>query len=122
MCIPKDIELSFLGFGNFKDILDVLKQGYFPNSKWFPLGIYLGLLPPTLKEIEANHRGDVGRCLIECLTLWLNEADKCGEFTPSWDSLADAVEKTGENITAKIIKELSKQIMNRTNHDFSLYE
>ena len=50
------------------------------------------------------------------------KADKCGEFTTSRDALADAVEKTGENITAKIIKERSKQIMNISNHDFSLYE
>ena len=112
----------FLGIANLKDILDVLRQGYFPNNKWFPLGIYLGLLPPTLKEIEANHRGDVGRCIIECLSLWLNEADQCGEFTASWDSLADAVEKTEENITAKTIREISKQIMNRSKQDFSLYE
>ena len=58
-----------------------------------------------MKEIEANHRGDVGRCLAECLESWLSKGDHC-----TWDSLEDALEKIEENTTAKEIKQRSKDL------------
>ena len=86
-----------------------MKQGYFPNHKWFPLGLQLGLLPPTLEDIEANYKNDVMRCLQKCLTLWLNKADKVTESGgPTLDSLADALKKIEETFTAEKIKEFSK--------------
>ena len=105
-CFLKFTFISFLGVINIKDILKALKQGSFSSSKWYPLGIHLGLLPATLKDIEANHRGDVRRCLAECLESWLNKGDHC-----TWDSLADALETIGENATAKEIRQRSKEIM-----------
>ena len=83
-----------------------MKQGGFSSSMWYSLGIQLGLLTTTLKEIEANHRGDVGRCLAECLESWLNNGDNC-----TWDSLEDALEKIGGNTTAIEIRERSKEII-----------
>ena len=83
-----------------------MKQGGFSSSLWYSLGIQLGLLTTTLKEIEANHRGDVGRCLTECLESWLNNGDHC-----TWDSLEDALEKIGGNTTAIEIRERSKEII-----------
>ena len=73
---------------------------------WYSLGIQLGLLTTTLKEIEANHRGDVGRCLAECLESWINNGDHC-----TWDSLEDALEKIGGNTTAIEIRDRSKEII-----------
>ena len=70
---------------------------------WYSLGLQLELLPSALKDIEANHRGDVGRCLAECLDSWLKNTDHC-----TWDSLEDALEKIGENSTVKEIRERSK--------------
>ena len=96
-----------------KDVVDALKQVHFPNHKWFPLGLQLGLLSPTLKDIEANHKDDVGRCLQECLTLWLSKADKVTESGgPTWDSLAGALYKIGENFAAEKIMEFSKKLNN----------
>ena len=39
--------------------------------QWFPLGIHLGLSLPTLKTIEENQRGQVERCRIDMLDMWL---------------------------------------------------
>ena len=89
-----------------------MKQSYFPNHRWFPFGLQLSLLHPTLAEIEANHKNDVGRCLQECLTLWLSKADKVTESGgPTWDSLVGALNKIGENATAEKVKEYSKYIL-----------
>ena len=94
---------------NLKEIVDALKQVRFPNHKWFPLGLQLGLLSPTLKDIEANHKDDVRRCLQECLTLWLSKADKVTDNGGStWDSLADALRNTEETFVAEKILEFSK--------------
>ena len=95
---------------NLKDIINALKQGCFPSHRWFPLGLQLGLLQPTLSTIKANHRDDVESCLQECLTLWLSKADKVTESGgPTWDSLASALNKLGENATADKITEFSKE-------------
>ena len=95
---------------NLKEIVDALKKVRFPNHKWFPLGLQLGLLSPTLKDIEANHKDDVRRCLQECLTLWLSKADKVTDNGGStWDSLADALRNIEENFAAEKIMEFSKK-------------
>lgn len=54
-----------------EEIIGWLKFFNFPNSKWFKLGLKLHLLHPALLDIEANHRGDAQRCLVECLSQWL---------------------------------------------------
>ena len=99
---------------NLKEIVDALKQVLFPNHKWFPLGLQLGLLSPTLKDIEANHKDDVRRCLQECLTLWLSKADKVTDNGGStWDSLADALRNIEENFAAEKIMEFSEKFNDR---------
>ena len=102
-----------LDIGDLKDVIEALKQGYFPSHRWFSFGLQLNLLHPTLAEIEANHKDDVGRCLQECLTLWLSKADKVTESGgPTWDSLAVALNKIGENATAEKVKEYSEYTLN----------
>ena len=101
--------IIILDVANLKDIIEALKKGLFPNHRWSPLGLQLGLLQPTLSDIRAKYRDDPESCLQECLTLWLSKADKVTESgDPTWDSLADALHKIGENVVADKIKEFSK--------------
>ena len=94
-----------------KDIIEALKKGLFPSHRWSPLGLQLGLLQPTLSDIRAKYRDDPENCLQECLTLWLSKADKVTESEgPTWDSLASAFNKLGENATADKIKEFSEEL------------
>ena len=88
-----------------------MKQGYFPNDRWTPLGLQLGLLQPTLSSIRAKYRDDPENCLQECLNLWLSKADnvtKSGGAT--LDSLASALEKIGQVFTAEKIKDFDLDI------------
>ena len=104
-------DIFILDVANLKDIIEALKKGLFPNHRWSPLGLQLGLLQPTLSTIKANHKDDVESCLLECLTLWLRKADKVTESGgPTWDSLASALNKLGENATADKIKEFSEEL------------
>ena len=96
--------IFILDVANLKDIIETLKKGLFPSHRWSPLSLQLGLLQPTLSDIRAKYREDPESCLQECLTLWLGKADKVTESGgPTWDSLADALHKIGENFAAEKI-------------------
>ena len=83
------------------EVRDLLKLNYFLDSKWLDLGLQLGLLMNTLKTIEAQYGKDVSRCLLECLSLWLQRVDKVDERGgPNWDTLANALSKVGERFSA----------------------
>ena len=51
--------------------LSVLVTALSSVYQWFSLGIHLGLSYSTLKTIELNHGGQVERCRIEMLNVWL---------------------------------------------------
>ena len=96
-----------LDIGYLKDVVNALRKSHFPSSRWFPFGLQLGLLQPTLTEIEANHKDDVERCLHECLTKWLSRADKVDENGgPTVNSLIDALKKIGEVATGLTISDV----------------
>ena len=96
-----------LDIGCLKDVVDALRESYFPSHRWFPFGLQLGLLHPTLSDIEANHKDDVERCLHECLTKWLSRADKVDENGgPTVNSLVDALKKIGEVASGLKISEV----------------
>ena len=62
------------------------------------LGLKLGLKKKnTLDVIEANNPRDVSRCLIECLSKWLERADDVdSKGGASWDSLSVALRSMNE--------------------------
>ena len=95
-----------------KDIIKALKQSYFPNHRWSPLGLQLGILQPTLLSIRTKYRDDPESCLQECLTLWLSKADKVTESGgPTLDSLVNALKTTEENFVAEKLKTFSKKFL-----------
>lgn len=72
--------------------MELLKRCDFSDKDWFRLGLSLGLAKGTLDSIEVNHKNDVHRCLIQCLSEWLKRADnvdKKGGAT--YDSLSKAL-------------------------------
>ena len=59
--------------------------------------------------IEADHRGNTGRCLSECLTKWLQKADDVVmKGGPTIYSLVSALKELGENGVAEGIDMESK--------------
>ena len=60
------------------------------GADWYPLGVQLGLRPPTLREIQKNYPLNTEQCRREMLDLWL-----CSTPEASWKSLAQAVQALG---------------------------
>ena len=70
------------------------------GTRWFQLGIHVGVREHSLKNIEANFKGDVERCKQEMLTVWMQT-----DFESSWGTLADALEKIGMNTDAQRLRQ-----------------
>ena len=84
---------------------------HFPKTKWFPLGLKLGLYKRTLDCIEAKHKGDVDRCLLECLSAWLNKVDSVmSKGGPNWILLTIALRCIDQNAVADKVDQQSKSI------------
>ena len=76
----------------------------FSERRWFKLGLALGLLKNTLDAIEANYPRDVHRCLIECLSKWLERADDVdSKGGATWDSLSTGLRSINENAVVDIL-------------------
>ena len=87
----------------------MLTQHGYDGVNFDELGLFLGLLHTTLSVIEANHRGDVKRCLNECLVAWLKQADNVqARGGPILHSLLAALRKLGNKATADGIDNESK--------------
>jgi len=68
-------------------------------SKWYQLGIKLGLQPSQLHQIERQISTDIGRRKIEVVDLWL-------QSTPgaSWRHIVTALKEMGDSTTAERIE------------------
>ena len=106
-CTPNyNIPLIITDIDNLDEVQELLETSRFSEQNWLNLGLKLGLLKNTLETIEAKHRPDINRCLVECLTLWLRRADKVDEKgVPTWDALADALSKLGDKKSAEYIRQ-----------------
>ena len=97
-----NIPLIITDIDSLDEVLELLETSRFSEQNWLNLGLKFGLLKNTLETIEAKHRPDINRCLIECLTLWLRRVDKVDEKgVPTWDTLADTLSKLGEKKSAE---------------------
>ena len=63
---------------------------------------------PSLETIEDKYKGDTERCLMKCLTLWLQKSDSAR--LPSWVTLANALRQIDEKAVSEKIIEMSKQV------------
>ena len=76
------------------------------GSEWFNLGVQLGVKDATLRDIEANHKGDVQRCKTEMLRVWLQSGP-----TNPWKRLATILENMGRKVLAQSILEQYNTVM-----------
>lgn len=68
-------------------------------SKWYQLGIKLGLQPYQLHQIEKEHPAEIERCKIEMLDLW--QRNNPGA---TWSHIVTALKEMGELTTAEKIQ------------------
>ena len=76
------------------------------GQEWFNLGIQLGVMDATLRDIDANHKGDVHRCKTEMLRVWLQS----GPSNP-WKELATTLEDMGKKVLAQSLLEKYNTVM-----------
>ena len=90
------------------EVYTVVENSSFVITRWFFLGLKLGLSNSTLSQIETKHKDDSARCLLVCLEKWLQRCDKVNIYGgPTWVALIVALEKLNENTAAGKIEEQS---------------
>ena len=96
--LPLDLTIADL-----IDVLDMLEDTHVSNAKWDTLGLRLGFLEPKLREIDDEERSRPDRCMRHLLSQWLQQNYDVGrKGEPSWDSLADALERINGQAAGEI--------------------
>ena len=87
-----------------KNIVNVLHEANFGDGDWELLGLQL-IKYTDLTTIEAKRHGKPSLCMIDMVSQWLKS-----DLQPSWDTLAEAVEKAEGygKATAKIVRQKAK--------------
>ena len=96
-----------LDISHLVEIKRALTASNYTGTDWIDLGLHLGLLITTLKAIKVEHKDDIGSCLLECLTKWLQKADNVK--VPTWATLASALHQINQKAAADMIIEMSKK-------------
>lgn len=87
------------------EIEGTLVTSQFPNTRWISLGLKLGLHKTTLDDIKAENKEDLRKCVLECLTMWLREADDVkNKGVPTWLTLICALKDVEETSVAESIE------------------
>ena len=90
------------------DVLRLMRKSDFSDNNWMELGLQIGLKKTTLNTIEANYPRDSRRCLMECLSKWLERVDNVdSKGGATWDSLSAALRS---NTSIAIADKLDQEV------------
>ena len=79
-----------------------LVQFLFPvASKWYLLGLWIGVDENELDKIEVDNPNDSNNCLVKMLKKWL----KMVQPKPSWSAVVDALRGVQEGKLAENIRQ-----------------
>ena len=70
------------------------------TTKWFHLGLKLGVREDTLDTIERDRKLDANGALVDILRKWLRECEN-----PTWVALVCAMRQIGEINSAKQLED-----------------
>ena len=85
---------------DLNEVLELLKECGFSETRWMELGQKLGLKKNTLDVIEDDYPR-VHRRLTECLSKWLKRADDVdSKGGATWVSLSTGLQSINENAVA----------------------
>ena len=95
------------------DLKTVKKAVWSARTKWKDIGLELDIIQTDLDAIEAEHRSDIGRCLIEMLALWLKQVDP----PPTWSTMVAALQDPtieegalAKQVESKYVHQCSKTV------------
>ena len=76
---------------------------------WRDLGLRLGILQPTLEDIDDKRGGSPAECMYDVLSCWLERQDKVMERgVPSWNTLVHTLEHVNKAAADSIRSEKCK--------------
>ena len=93
LCYDLSLYPGELVSGNLIKVFNLSSEA---TTKWFELGLELGLKYSQLEVIRVNNRQDVKSCFREMLHEWLNTADP----PPSWEALIEALKTDSVGLPA----------------------
>ena len=82
-------------------VTEMLEHNHFPNSYWKELGRQLGLDNTTLDDIDEEY-GTLKERFEKCMHTWLKGEKR--KQTKTWKTLADALDRMGQNKAADKIR------------------
>ena len=87
-----------------------LKESGFSYAQWNGLGLALGIIQTKLDAIKSNNPYNVEGCLIDCLSLWLQQNYDTEKYSkPTMEVLAAALKEIGlRAVASEIIGESSQ--------------
>ena len=72
----------------------VLNLTWDARSKWYNIGLGLGISVGTLDAVKKDHREYCDECYTEVLKRWLRN-----DLSPTWRALADALRAPSVNMS-----------------------
>ena len=70
-----------------KDLKYVKKAVWGARTKWMDIGLELDIIKTDLDAINAEYRGEIEKCFMEMLSLWLKQIDP----PPTWLAMVAAL-------------------------------
>ena len=95
-----------------KDLKTVKKAIWGARTKWMDIGLELDIIKTDLDAINAEHRGDIGICFREMLTLWLKQVDP----PPTWSAMVAALQEPDIEF-GDLAKELESKFVHPSSKD-----
>ena len=87
----------------------MFRKYHFYGDQYRKFGFFLNISEERLDFIERNFKGDLARCLIECLMAWIRNPDH--PSTKTWEKLILAIRHVDEEEIADKIYNESMQVI-----------
>ena len=71
------------------------------DAKWRHFGTFLRVEFQIMEIIETSKRGQPGDCMLELLNRWTSKEDGTGNLPRTWQTVLDAVKKSGHGAFAE---------------------
>ena len=85
-----------------KDLPEIVNELFGARSKWYFIGLQLGLEASTLDSIRKDYRESTDNCFCQVIIVWLKSSSHA---TKTWSTLADVLKRQCigfEELAAKI--------------------
>ena len=75
------------------------------DARWREFGTHLCVKPSSMDSIEKDNKSDVGACMLHLVENWLFHENGTGTLPRTWETVVQAVKKTGKGRMAKQLAE-----------------